>query len=437
MKTKKGYFLIVILLGSLVSPVALGASSKDLKKAATLNDLAVQKLKKGDVDGAEIDLLAALEYSGQNEKLKKNLGAIYFEKGVRAVQKGDFFQAQKNLKSALEIEPENARYSRALANAFSLEADARAKTGQNEEALNLYQKAAQQDPKNISAWSQAAHYAWMTQRIDLARDYLDRAKNLDAADKNVLFLEEKMNKSTPETQMESGASLHFILSAGTGIAEKISSEKLLPELEKIYDEVSYQLNFFPQNKISVVFYPVGEFHDHWKLPGRVNGYYDGKLRIPYTGKGVDFEKIKPMIKHELTHAFVSFMTRRPIPQWMNEGLAQWVEGRQLDVKSKDALVMYQMTKRVPDIDHLDEAFKGQHVLLNNTQMTLAYMKAFSLMEYLIQERGVWSVVEFAQNQTSDLPRAELFKKYFLATPQQIDERWIQWLAQKKSNYVFY
>ncbi len=432
---KKIVFGVLFLAVALASSSVWAASRTDLKKAETLNNLAIAKVRAGDLDGAEVDLLAALEYSGQNPKLKKNLGGVYFEKGVRATRAGNFYDAQRNLSKALETDPEEVRYREAYAKALSIEADSRAKTGQNEDALGLYKKAAEKDPGNITAWIQAADYAWKTQKLDLARDYLDRAKALDAKNKNVLILEEKMAKSDVETGFDSQTSLQFILSThpeGAGIK---SDGSILADLEKAYDEVSYQLNFFPQNKISVVFYPAGEFHDHWKLPARVNGYYDGKLRIPYAADAT-FDQMKPMIKHELTHAFVSAMAHKPIPQWMNEGLAQWVEGREMDRKSKDALMMMQVTKRVPDIAHLDAAFLGQHNPLNSTGITLAYMKAFSLTQYLIQEHGVWSLTQFAQNTDSSLSSDELFKKYFQSTPEEIEKNWAEWLARQKSNYVF-
>ena len=212
---------------------------------------------------------------------------------------------------------------------------------------------------------------------------------------------------------------------------------ILGELEQAYNEVSYQLNCFPKNKISVVFYPVKEFHEHWKLPHRVRGYYDGKLRIPYADDKTPFETLKPMIKHELTHAFVSGMTQKHIPQWLNEGLAQWVEGKKIDVKSKDALVICQIAKQLPDLAHLDNALSSQRNPFNDTGMTLAYMKSFSVTEYLIEENGLWSIMQFIRERDAGIPPAELFRKYFHKRPGEIEDDWIRWLERQKSNLVIH
>ncbi len=415
------------------------AAPEDMKKAAALNRSASEKMRAGDLDGAEVDMLGALEYSGQNPKLKKNLGTVYFEKGARATRAGNFYDAEKYLNLALEITPDDPRYLRASAAAISLEADSRAKNGESDEALRLYQKAAAEDPQNASAWMQASHYAWTTQKLDQAREYLAKAKGIDPKNPGIADLENKMSIAGSEESAgrQTETSQHFILSAEAGGAAGKGAAEILEELEQVYSEVGYKLNYSAQNKITVVFYPMGEFHEHWRLPYRVNGYYDGKLRIPYGGKTVSMDTLKPMIRHELTHAFISAMAgHRPIPQWMNEGIAQWVEGREIDVKSKDAMVMYQLTGRVPDIAHLDGIFLSQRNPYNNTEMTLAYMKSLSLVQYLIQERGVWSLVQYIQDGDSALSPEERFKKYFLASSAEIEERWKRWIERQKSNYVF-
>ena len=435
---KNTYSLFLILMAGVIFclPSFSEERPEDLKKAAALNQSAGEKMKSGDLDGAELDLLQALEYAGQKAQVKRNLGVVYYEKGVRFTKADDFFEAQKYLKDAMDIEPDSERYAKAFAAALSLEADSRVKRGQHEDALALYGRAAGYDKNNIHAWTQAAHYAWMTQKNDQAVEYLDHAKTIDPKDKNVLFLEEKLKKSAKEAAYESQTSEHFILSAAPGDAAKKTGDLVLNELEEVYGEVSYQLNFFPQNKISVVFYPLKEFHEHWKLPYRVNGYFDGKLRIPYGGDKTPFEAVRPMIKHELTHAFVNVMSPKPVPRWINEGLAQWVEGKKIDVKSHDALVSFQLSSRVPDIAHLDKIFLAQQNPYNNQEMTLAYMKSFSLVEYLIEQNGIWSVVEFIKQYNASAGSEELFQKYFKAASREVEEQWLRWFERKKSHYVF-
>lgn len=431
------YALFSLVAGMLLPCDSTAASPKDLKKAVALNDSAARKVEALDFDGAEADLLAALEYSGQDPKLRKNLNAVYYKKGMRFFKTNNFYDAQKYLKLALESEPDKTAYRKAFAEALCLEAAQRGKDGQTDISLDLYQKAARYDKENVRILTQVSYQAWMAQRPELAREYLDRAKALDPKDKNVILMEKKISRMAGGSSLERQESEHFILSSPAvgGLAGE-SSASVLGELEKVYNDVSYRLGFSPKNKMAVVLYSAKDFYDSSKMPYRVHGYYDGKLNIPFFGDKASFETVKPMIAHELTHAFLNSLPRKNLPQWMNEGLAQWIQGKALDIKSKDALVTYQITRRLPDIERLDSALAAQHNPYNNTEMTLAYMKAFSLTEYLIEECGVLSLVRFAQEDRSPSTEDQVFKKYFRLSAGEIQENWLRWLERKKSNYVF-
>ena len=146
---------------------------------------------------------------------------------------------------ALEIEPDNERYKKACAAALFSSANSSAKQGRSEEALSFYEQAASYDPKNVTAWVQAAHYAWVNQRLDLAKKYFENAKALSPADKNVQILEERLSKSVPEQNLETQSSEHFVLSAGADYMKNVGSHNVLYDLEEAYNGVSYKLNIYP------------------------------------------------------------------------------------------------------------------------------------------------------------------------------------------------
>lgn len=436
----KKRLLAAVVCAAFCSASSVSAASLSrggLKKAVALNESATAKTKSGDLDGAEADLLAALEYAGAAPALQKNLGVVYYEKSMRASREGDAFQAQKYAKQALDTDPGNTRYAKALSGAYFTEAESRAKKGQDDEAMALYEKAADADPSNLSAWTQAANFAWKTHRLDDAARLLEKARAIDPKDKNVIFLEGKLKDDAPDPKEEAPKSKaleseHFILPSQEVPGSPEDARSVLDELENVYRDVSYRLDFAPGSKIAVVFYPVGDFHTHWNLPYRVNGFYDGKLRLPFS-RGATIESLRPMIRHELAHAFVSAMTQKPIPQWLNEGLAQWIEGRELDPKSKDAFVTRQLWGQVPDMEGLDRALSAQKNPYNDTQMTLAYMKSFSLVAFLIETAGVHALVEYIKHRADD--DGGDFEKYFTAPAKEIEERWLRWVERKKSYII--
>ena len=68
------------------------------------------------------------------------------------------------------------------------------------------------------------------------------------------------------------------------------------------------------------------------MPEWVAGVYDGRVRIPLDDLYGDTH-LSDTVRHELVHAFVDRLSTR-CPAWLNEGLAQWVEGEDLDRAAK-------------------------------------------------------------------------------------------------------
>lgn len=423
--------IIVCLLGC--ATVSNAAQKKStLEKSSQLNDLAGEKLRAGDLDAAEDLLMQALAYSQENEKVRANLSVVYYEKGVRLEKAGNFRDAQSYLTRALEIKPEDARYRRAYAAALFSEANKRAAAGLDATALELFEKTAALDPQNVHAWIRAADYAWKTQRLEKAFRFTRKAKELDPQNENVLILETRLTSSKPEEHFETLSSEHFILAASPDFIAGQGSHNLMRDLEDAYNNVSYQLSLSPQGKIPVVMYPVRDFVSHWRAPARVRAVYDGKLRVPYPSDSVPSHVMKPIILHELTHAFIHELTSARVPYWLNEGLAQWVEGKILSQRAKDALIIQEMAKRMPDIDHMDSAFQAQQNSYNDTEMTLVHMKSFSLVQYIVERFGIWVVLGWLREYDAAKPLKYYTDKYFQMQPDEFEQSWRMWLERQQS-----
>ncbi len=428
MSSKRFFSALALALFFCHAAPVFAADREALKKGAALNDSAIRKMRAHDLDGAEQDLLQAQVYSNENPQISKNLSVVYYEKGVRFQGQRNYRDAQRYLKQALEMRPDDPKYKKAFAAALFVEATDRSRQGQEEQALALFQKAAVYDPSNLTIVVQAAHSAWKTQNLDLAHDYLEKARTLNPSDANIAVLERQLETSEGEKDYETQSSEHFIFSANATMMT--NSAQFLSDLEKAYNTVCYKLSFYPKAKIPVIMYPVHEFRDHWRMPQRVAGYYDGKLRIPYPNASTTPAALQPIIMHELTHAFIRSITQKRIPQWLNEGLAQWVEGKVLEPKAKDALVIYQISRRMPDIAHLDRALGEQGNPFNNTEMTLAYMKSFSMVEYLIERHGVWTLMKFIESYDDSIIFDTQFKEYFKMSVKDAEADWVRWIERK-------
>jgi len=98
----------------------------------------------------------------------------------------------------------------------------------------------------------------------------------------------------------------------------------LSVLEVAYDSLCRLFDFRPENKMQVVLYQTADYGGVGTQPDWVGAVFDGKLRIPVNVMRYR-EVYRPMLFHELTHAFVRAMTRYKIPTWTNEGIAQVVD----------------------------------------------------------------------------------------------------------------
>lgn len=99
----------------------------------------------------------------------------------------------------------------------------------------------------------------------------------------------------------------------------------LSVLEVAYDSLGGLFHFYPEDKIHIVLYKSSEYQGIGPRPDWVGAVFDGKLRIP-VGLMQSREVYRPILFHELTHAFIRAMTTSNIPIWMNEGIAQVIDG---------------------------------------------------------------------------------------------------------------
>lgn len=118
-------------------------------------------------------------------------------------------------------------------------------------------------------------------------------------------------------------SMHFRVEF-EGHPSKSDVMEALAVLEVAYDSLCHLFDFRPENKMHLVLYRSSEYQGMGPRPEWVGAIFDGKLRIP-VGMMQYRELYRPVLFHELTHAFIRAMTRSHVPFWVNEGIAQVVD----------------------------------------------------------------------------------------------------------------
>src|SRR6266403_4649155 len=107
------------------------------------------------------------------------------------------------------------------------------------------------------------------------------------------------------------------------------------------------------------------------------------MRVPVQGLTQLTPELSRVLKHELTHSFVRQKTRANAPTWMQEGIAQWMEGKRSGASASLLLRVYDAKQAMPLAD-----LQGPWMRLSNELAAYAYAWALANVEYIIQVDGM-------------------------------------------------
>jgi tetratricopeptide (TPR) repeat protein len=111
-----------------------------------------------------------------------------------------------------------------------------------------------------------------------------------------------------------------------GRAEESLAARATAVLDSAFFRIGEKLGEYPADTIVAVLYTEQQFRDITRAPAWSGGQYDGRIRIPAAGAAQHPDLFERVLVHELSHAVVAGIARRPVPAWLDEGLAQHFEG---------------------------------------------------------------------------------------------------------------
>jgi hypothetical protein len=168
-----------------------------------------------------------------------------------------------------------------------------------------------------------------------------------------------------------------------GAATPDLARDILHVLEDDFRDIESQLDYTPPEAIGVILYTNQAFADITRAPGWVGALNDGRLRIPVQGLSSVTSELARVLKHELTHSFIAQKTRGRAPTWLQEGVAQFMEGRRSN-NSAGALVELVGQGRAPSLQMLE----GSWMNLSGGAASFAYAYALAAIEAIIQNGGM-------------------------------------------------
>jgi hypothetical protein len=112
------------------------------------------------------------------------------------------------------------------------------------------------------------------------------------------------------------------------------------------------------------------------LPGH---YQDGAVRIRPETLQKESE-LRRVLRHELTHAVIDQKTKGNCPHWLQEGIAQFLDGT--DVRATDAWLRRQTSPRLP-LFRIEGPFRDRDLVSRE----MAYRESASAVSFLVSRIG--------------------------------------------------
>jgi len=175
---------------------------------------------------------------------------------------------------------------------------------------------------------------------------------------------------------------------------------VLDVLSQAYKEYARRLGFSPEDPVTVMLL-MGTAFQEGGAPEWAAGTNDGTIRVPVQGLDARSPQLVRVLRHELAHSFIAARTAGNCPTWLQEGIAQWLEGG--DPGRQDAVVAAAATTgRLLPLLTLEAPFQS----LPATDVTLAYAESLSAVAHIIRIRGEGGVGRLLAGLGDRLPSEE-------------------------------
>jgi tetratricopeptide (TPR) repeat protein len=198
-------------------------------------------------------------------------------------------------------------------------------------------------------------------------------------------LDKAQRDKQEEENYKENESSHFTLRY-SGTAAPALARDVLRTLEMHFSAIESELSFTPPDSIGVVLYTQEAFADITRAPGWVGALNDGRIRVPVQGlTGVDSE-LSRVLKHELTHSFIQQKTHGHAPTWIQEGLAQWMEGKRSG-ENAATLVQIYGDGHAWSLAKMEGSWMG----FSGNSAAYAYAWALANIEYIVETDGMGDI----------------------------------------------
>lgn len=282
------------------------------------------------------------------------------------------------------------------------------------QALDYLQRAERLAPDNADVAKLAGWAYYGLNKLDQAVAEWKRSEALQP-DKDVqVALARALADKQEEESYKENESSHFKLRY-SGAAEPALARDVLRTLEAHFTAIESALSYTPPESIAVILYTQEAFSDITKAPAWAGAVNDGRIRVPVQGLTTVDAELSRVLKHELTHSFVAQKTHSACmaamsctnraPTWIQEGLAQWIEGQRSGENAYALAQIYDRGQALP-LGRLEGSWMG----MSGDAAHLAYVWALANVEYIVQVDGMGDMDRILDRIGSGMPTEQALRE---------------------------
>ncbi len=209
---------------------------------------------------------------------------------------------------------------------------------------------------------------------------------------------------TPVT-MSDGSRLTLIApSVWSDIADDISNQ-----LVETHQQLTDLFGAVPPFRSSVRLLDEPTFYELTGAPGWTNAmFFRGEIIIPLAANApIDLDNLHRSVKHEYSHAVLSALSGGLIPGWLDEGLAQWLEGEE-NPALRSSLRSYLLKAAPVPLSLL----QGGFTKLAPRMVPAAYAQSLIAVQALLKAYGIDPISKYLQMLREQVSKEDAFYTSF-------------------------
>ncbi|MBI4226756.1 MAG: hypothetical protein HY600_00615 [Candidatus Omnitrophica bacterium] len=298
-------------------------------------------------------------------------------------------------------------------------------------------EASHKPSPRVETWVLLGELQYLRQELAAAQTTWERALAMDPARTDVRQRLQQLRKELPVEQGLARSDTHPFVIRLAEDQSAVDLTDLRDLLRNVYRLVGQSFDTFPNYPITVIVYTAADFSQMQSAPHRVQGLFDGKIRLPLPAGATATESLQRVLWHEYTHVLVHELTKGRCPIWLNEGLATVEEARVRPFPTQAFRAALSAAGGTPPPagdgpppDVVSWGALWQERAYYDPVLTSRYEQAYLIVSYLVRTGGWPQMVRLLRRLGQGTAIQEALRVEYRRDPQELEAEWWSWVRRE-------